>query len=167
LAASRKRQRIADLAHPLSLLGRDVGIAAMAFHNCVAARLGLNPTDHRCVEILQNTEHATAGDLADRIGLTTGAVTAVIDRLEKAGFVRRAAHPTDRRSVVIQTVPERYQELSRLFVPLAQGMSNLCARYSEAELKVIMDYLTRSAELFRRETSLLQSQNAALPDKSM
>jgi DNA-binding MarR family transcriptional regulator len=139
----------------------------MAFHNCVAAKLGLNPTDHRCLEILQNDEDATAGELADRTGLTSGAVTAVIDRLEKAGFVRREAHPTDRRSVVIRTVPERYRELSRLFVPLAQGMSKLCAQYSEADLKVIMDYMTRSAELFRSETSRLQSQNAVLPDKSI
>jgi hypothetical protein len=146
LAKSSRRRRIAALAHPLSKLGRDIGIAAMVFHNSVAAKLGLNPTDHRCLEMLHS-----AG---------------VIDRLERAGFVRREAHPTDRRKVVVQTIPERFQEVSRLFLPLAQGMAALCEQYSDAELKVIMDYMTRSAELFRRETKRLRSDDAAASGKS-
>src|SRR6516225_8343013 len=75
--------------------GRDVGTAAIMFHQAVADRLGLNPTDHKCLDLVHRAGGATAGDLAEWTGLTTGAITGLIDRLERAGFVRREDHPGD------------------------------------------------------------------------
>jgi len=147
----------------LNILGRDLGIAAIVFHQTVADRLGLNPTDHKCLDLLHRAEDATAGDLADWTGLTTGAVTGVIDRLEHRGFVRREAHPTDRRKVVIRVIPERFAELRELFGSLCEGMETLCARYSARDLKVIADYMSRSADLFRRETQRLQGKDPVRP----
>jgi len=156
--AAGKRQRKCETADRLCRAGSDLGTVAMALHQTIADRLGLNPTDHKCLDILNRAAEPTAGDLADWTGLTTGAVTAVIDRLERAGFVRREAHPSDRRKVVVRTIPERVREVQRLFEPLGEAMGALCARYSEAELETIADYLTRSADLFRRESKRLRDE---------
>src|SRR5262249_43014336 len=72
---------------------RQLSAATIMFHQAVADRLGMNVTDHKCADILERNGPMTAGELAERTGLTTGAITGVIDRLEKAGFVRRAEHP--------------------------------------------------------------------------
>jgi DNA-binding MarR family transcriptional regulator len=149
--ATKKR----GAARELLERGRDMGTAAIMFHQAVADCLGLNATDHKCLGLVHDAGEATAGDLAEWTGLTTGAVTGIIDRLERAGFVRRAEHPTDRRKVVVRVVPERLPEVGRLFASLGESMSTLGARYSEAELRVIIDFLTLSAELFRHETRRL------------
>ena len=159
--ASSRTSGKKQAARALLERGRNMGTAAIVFHQAVADRLGLNPTDHKCLGLVHEAGEATAGDLAEWTGLTTGAVTGVIDRLEAAGFVRRAEHPTDRRKVVVRVVSERFPEVGRLFASLAEAMTALCGHYSEAELRVIVDYLTRSAELFRRETRLLR---ASSPD---
>ncbi len=158
MGSSGKRPKN-ELARGILERGREMGTAAIMFHQAVADRLGLNTTDHKCLELVHRAGGATAGDLADWTGLTTGAVTGIIDRLEKAGFVRREEHPTDRRKVVVRVVPERLPEVGRLFTSLAEGMTALCARYTEAELRVIMDHMTRSAELFRHETRRLRAES--------
>jgi DNA-binding MarR family transcriptional regulator len=160
MASTRIRGK-KDLARALLDQGRHMGTAAIMFHQAVADRLGLNPTDHKCLDLMRGSGGATAGELADWTGLTTGAVTGIIDRLERAGFVRREEHPTDRRKVVVRVIPERLPEVGRLFTSLGEAMTALCGHYSEAELRVIVDYLTRSADLFRRETRLLR---AGAPD---
>jgi len=156
MASSRSRGK-KQRARALLDHGRDVGTAAIMFHQAVADRLGLNPTDHKCLDLVRRAGGATAGDLADWTELTTGAVTGVIDRLERAGFVRREEHPADRRKVVVRVIPERLPEVGRLFTSLGEAMTALCGRYSEAELRVIVDYLSRAADLFRRETRLLRA----------
>jgi DNA-binding MarR family transcriptional regulator len=159
--APRSRQRKSELGQQLQCLGRDLGTAALVFHQTVADRLGLNPTDHKCLELLHYATDPAAGDLADWTGLTTGAVTGVIDRLERRGFVRRETHPTDRRKVIIRTIPDRYAEVARLFAGLAEKMGTLCAGYSEEELAIITDHMARSAEVFRSETQRLREQSSA------
>lgn len=154
--APRKRNRKSELGNQLGCLGRDLGTAALVFHQTVADRLGLNPTDHKCLDLLHRATDPTAGDLADWTGLTTGAVTGVIDRLERRGFVRREAHPTDRRKVMIRTIPERYNDVVALFVGLAEKMGTLAAGYTETELAIITDHMARSAEIFRAETKNLR-----------
>ena len=156
--SSGKAPRKNSTAQALLEQGRDVGTAAIMFHQAVADRLGLNPTDHKCLDLVHRAGGATAGDLADWTGLTTGAVTGLIDRLERAGFVRREDHPTDRRKVVVRVVPERLSDVGRLFHSLGEGMKELSARYSEAQLRVIVDYMSRSAELFRHETRRLRGE---------
>jgi DNA-binding MarR family transcriptional regulator len=158
VAVSKKRRKMPDCGDP-GLLGREIGLATMRYHNTVAARLGLNPTDHRCLDLLHGHEEVTAGDLAEWTGLTTGAVTGMIDRLERAGFIRREAHSSDRRKVVIRPVAERFEEVGKMFIPLGRGMANLRDKFSAAELKVIMDYMTGLAELFRKETQRLRTEN--------
>ena len=154
---TRGVDRKRELAVELLMAGRDMGTHAIIFHQSVADRLGLNPTDHKCLDLLHRRENATAGDLAEWTGLTTGAITGVIDRLEKTGFVRREPHPDDRRKIIVRPICEKLSEVAALFKSLAEGMSEVCDRFTQAELRVILEYLTHSAEVFRRETQRLQS----------
>src|SRR5271157_5057901 len=95
---------------------RQLATATVMFHQAIADRLGMHVTDHKCLDILVQTGPIPAGALAERTGLTTGAITGVIDRLEKAGFVRRIKDPDDRRRVVIEPFADRIEkEIAPLF----------------------------------------------------
>jgi len=121
---------------------RQLATATILFHQAIADRLGMHVTDHKCADLLLRTGPITAGELAQRTGLTTGAITGVIDRLEKAGFVRRAEDPHDRRRVIIEPFPERIEkEIGPLFASLAPAMADRCARYSLRELTVMRDFI--------------------------
>ncbi len=80
----------------LNRLTRDLSTETILLHQAIADRLGLNPTDHKCLSLLLDAgEPITAGELAVRTGLTTGAITGIVDRLERARFVRRERDPND------------------------------------------------------------------------
>jgi len=108
----------------------------------VEAKKRSEDTDLRCLDIVCRAGPITAGELAERTGLTTGAITGVIDRLENAGFVRRAKDPTDRRRVVIEPFTDKMErEIAPLFESIARLMADLCARYSTRELAVVRDFI--------------------------
>ena len=103
------------------------------------------------------TGQITAGELAERTGLTTGAVTGVIDRLEKAGLVRRAKDPDDRRRVIIEPFPERIgRQIGPLFESIGRAMANLSAQHSTQELAVIRDFIARFNQVTYEETGKLR-----------
>ncbi len=140
------------LIEDLNQAGRRLSQATILFHQAVADHLGLHPTDHKCIDLLVSAGSTTAGELAEATGLTTGAITGVIDRLEAAGFVRREDDPNDRRRVIIRVVPKRYGEIVRLFEPFAAAVAEMAARYSERELTTILDFMTRSCQVLRDAT---------------
>jgi DNA-binding MarR family transcriptional regulator len=138
---------------------RQLSTATILFHQAVADRLGVHVTDHKCAELLLRTGAITAGELAQLTGLTTGAITGVIDRLEKSGFARRAKDPKDRRRVVVEPVAERLeQEMAPLFAPIARAMGELCAEYGTQELRVIRDFINRFHRVAWDETRKLQGE---------
>ena len=149
---SRELAGRAELLEGLVLAGRQLSTATVMFHQAIADRLGLNVTDHKCMDLLLIKGPLTAGELAGMTGLTTGAITAVIDRLGKAGFVRRADDPHDRRRVIVQVVPKRCRDIERLFEPFAATFGELSARYKDEELVVILDFMTRSREGLHQST---------------
>src|ERR1700691_4076804 len=106
--SSRER---AELLQRLEHGVRRMLAGAILFNQKVADDLGLNATDLQCLNLLELQDASTPGDLARCCGLTTGGVTVVLDRLEKAGYIRRAANPRDRRSVLIRPAPARLREL--------------------------------------------------------
>jgi DNA-binding MarR family transcriptional regulator len=140
-------------------------MATIMFHQAVADRLGMHPTDHKCIGLLASAGSTTAGELAEATGLTTGAITGVIDRLEAAGFVRREDDPDDRRRVIIRVVPKRYRDVARLFEPLAAAAAELSKRYTEEELATILDFMTRSSQMLHEATRGLRN-SAAAPARS-
>lgn len=156
MSPTRTAPARAELIRSILLAGRESSTGAIMLHQAVADRLGLHPTDHKCADFLCRGGPLTAGDIAERTGLTTGAVTGVIDRLEAAGYVRREPDPADRRRVIVRPVPHRLRRIGRLFEPLAAAMAELCARYTDRELAVILDFMTRSDEVARRHTRWLR-----------
>jgi DNA-binding MarR family transcriptional regulator len=145
-----------ELLNALLEASKRLSTQTIFFHQAAAKYLGLNITDHKCLDIVLGMGRATAGQLAELTGLTTGAITSVINRLEKAGFVRRAKDPNDLRIVYVEPVPDNFQPLGEIFIPLGEAMTELFSRYSAEELRVILDYLERSIQVLAREAERLK-----------
>ena len=123
--------------------------ATVLFHAATAERLGLNPTDHKAADLLLQRGPLTAGELARLTGLTTGAVTGIIDRLEAAGWVRRERDRRDRRRVIVAPALRgaRLREVERVFEPIRRAVDHILARYTDAQLAILLDFLEQTREL--------------------
>jgi DNA-binding MarR family transcriptional regulator len=151
------RERVALLAG-LNDAFRQLTSATIMFHQAVADRLDLNITDHKCADILARSGANTAGELAERTGLTTGAITGVIDRLEAAGFARRVRDPNDRRRVIVEPVVKQMERMmSPIFESMGKAAGELCSRYSDDELAVIHDFTRRACDMAMNETRKLRA----------
>ncbi|MBI2761983.1 MAG: MarR family transcriptional regulator [Chloroflexi bacterium] len=153
--APRSRQsRIAALREASVRLSNHNGFYTAA----AAARLGLNRTDVDCLSILFLEGPITAGRLAEATGLTTGGVTGILDRLERAGFVRRESDPEDRRRVIVRVSPEQGRRLIDLFAPMQQAMDALYEQYDDDKLAVLLDHTDRSLAVMQEETARLRQE---------
>ena len=162
MSSSETSKPRAALLTALNQEMRTLGSHTILFHQAVAERLGLNATDHKCADLLSFTGPLTAGELAERTGLTTGAITGVVDRLERAGYVRRERDPGDRRRVIIRPDAERlHAEVAPLFSSLKRGMDALCAGYDDGELAILLDFVTRAQPIFRAEVARLRADEEA------
>jgi DNA-binding MarR family transcriptional regulator len=142
----------------VDLLGKRLSTAAIMFHAAVADRIGVGVSDAKCRSILLELGPTTAGELAKRLGLTTGAVTGVVDRLERARLARRVADPSDRRRVVVKPVLNRRREgeIARLFGPMGTRIRRLAATYSAEEQTTIGEFLSRACEILEEEAAVLR-----------
>ena len=138
---------------------REMSTETIVFHQNVADVLGLHITDHKCLDLIRQYGAMPAGRLAQLTGLTTGAVTGIIDRLEKAGFVRRTNDPKDRRRTIIEPVRNKKWErkIEAIFIPFHESMRKLLSSYSDSELAFLLDVLTKSIELTREESKKLRT----------
>jgi DNA-binding MarR family transcriptional regulator len=138
---------------------RKVSAFSVLFSQTVAARIGVNSTDQECGDLLNIFGPMTAGRLAEISGLTTGAITGVINRLEHAGFVRRVQDPMDRRRVIVHAVPD--SDAARKAAKFFEGMANasiaLCDHYSDEELAVIFDFISNALTITTEEIARLRS----------
>ncbi|HEX7306686.1 MarR family winged helix-turn-helix transcriptional regulator [Lentzea sp.] len=132
--------------------GRELSTAVVAFHEAVGASLGVTAVDQRALAVIAGAGSVSAGELAKEIGLTPGAVTGVVDRLERAGLARRSPHPDDRRRLVITAVRGPFGDT---FSGLSKAMGELTDRYSPAEQAVIADWVARTVEVLREQTRIL------------
>ena len=135
---------------------RRVNLQGSFLGQTVAVRFGLSESDVEALEVLIDTGAATAGRLSELMGLTTGAVTRVIERLEQAGYVRRVPDPADRRRVIVEPVPEKLAAVEALMARFGDKSATEMDRYSESELAVINDFLTRMADVTRDEANALR-----------
>jgi DNA-binding MarR family transcriptional regulator len=117
-----------------------------AFDEAASQRLGVNRTDLRCMDLIATAESMTAGELAQASALTPGAVTTVIDRLERAGYVRRVRDTEDRRRVLLELTPEAHRATGEIWGPLAADAGRWLASYSDEELTGFIDFLKASRE---------------------
>lgn len=124
----------------------------------LARALAVNETDLRCLEILlQELPEASPSQLAERLGLTTGSVTTLLDRLEKAGYLSREAHPTDRRKTIVRATPALQERAYALIGPLlVEGEKMVDENYTAEQVDVIADFMTRATALQRRHIERLR-----------
>jgi DNA-binding MarR family transcriptional regulator len=141
----------AELSAALLVVGRSLGNSSSMLLNAYADRLGLHSTDWGCVLLLNEAlpMPLTAGQLAELTGLTTGAVTGVLDRLENAGYVRRERDPADRRRVIVRLVPEEMARIQPMFDGMIADIVAMHRDYSDDQLAVTIEMLTRSSEILR------------------
>jgi DNA-binding MarR family transcriptional regulator len=120
--------------------------AVAAVDNAVAQRLGVNATDHRCLDILDQRGPTTAGALAEALGLSRSAVTTVLDRLEQHRYVRRLQNPDDRRQVVVTLTPLLHRRARQLHGDGSEADAIL-GGYSVDELALLRDFVRSDREL--------------------
>jgi DNA-binding MarR family transcriptional regulator len=136
---------------------RRTGALMQLMGQAAADRVGINPTDLNCLNILSLSGHMTAGQLARATGLTTASITGVVDRLEEAGYVRRERDTTDRRRVLVHVVTDRAMaDVARVFLPLIRGLRELAASYSDDELRLAVEVYQRVGQLIREKLAQLR-----------
>lgn len=128
------------------------------FDDAAAARLGINRTDLRCLDIVQRLGGASAGELAREASLTTGAVTSVIDRLERAGYVAREADPSDRRRVLIRMTPEAYQAAAAIWGPETVEYMKRMTAVPRSQLEQFLDLMRDMNTIQRRHLERIRGE---------
>jgi DNA-binding MarR family transcriptional regulator len=146
-ARTSKQQLIDQLIREFRLSGNQDS----AFDSVAAERLGVSRTDLHCLNAIENSGGLTAGQLASAAGLTSGAVTGVIDRLERAGFAHRVPDPNDRRRVRVEVTSEFYARADKIWGPLkADWESTLAGRFTAADLERVIEFLRATNDVGRR-----------------
>jgi DNA-binding MarR family transcriptional regulator len=139
---------------------REMSTEAVMFHQALADELGLYVTDHKCMDIIHRFGAMPAGRLGEMTGLTTGAITGMIDRREKASYVRRTNDPKDRRKTIVE--PVRNKKLERkievIFTPLHERMHQVLSSYSDNELTFLLDAMTELIKQTNEESKRLRNQ---------
>ena len=119
---------------------REYVTAEILTGHATAEAIGLNATDFYTLNVLALSGPLTAGELAQRAGLTTGATTRMIDRLESEGFVRRVPDQADRRRVIVETLPDRDSDINAALEPARLAMFDVFKKFNAGQLRVIFDY---------------------------
>ena len=156
---SSTSQNRAQILEKLWDLGRQVSTQTVFLHQAIAQTIGLNATDTKCVDLILRGPDGklTAGQIAEMSGLTTGAVTHIIDRLEKKGFVERQRDPNDRRKVLVSVKMENMAEVGPLYVAIGEAYMGLASRYDDEALRIITDYMERSLEISVQQLAKLRN----------
>jgi DNA-binding MarR family transcriptional regulator len=141
---SVKRLQRRELIEAINLEVRRSQNRTDEYDEAVAHAVGVNRTDMRCLDILAQEGGATAGRLATLMGLTTGAITTVVDRLEAAGFARRERDETDRRRVRVALTEKAHSELMPFYAPLQEMSEQLFSGYTEEQLELLLGFLVEA-----------------------
>jgi DNA-binding MarR family transcriptional regulator len=159
LGKEDKTLKHSELLQALEEQSRELSTRTVIFHHFIGERLGLNPTDHKCLDLIIRAETPmTATQLAEETGLSTGTITGVMDRLEKAGYVRRKRDTDDRRLIFIKPLLDKAMiKLGPIFEPIRKASINLYTKYTDEELTTILDYITNCNRMTQDLTAEMQS----------
>jgi DNA-binding MarR family transcriptional regulator len=147
-----------DLKKRALLAVRDYGVYLTLFRNAMREGHGLNTTEMECLRLLFLKGVGTPSELARYTGLTSGATTAMLDRLEKAGLIERRPNPDDRRGILIIPVKSGAEKVASWFESARKAQDKLLSRYSEEQLEIISDVFERFANLWKQETENIQKE---------
>ncbi len=156
----RRTVRRTELLAALDREGRRTGSLGSMHARAIADLAGVHPTDFEAMDVLDWTGPITAGELARRIGLTSGAVTGVIDRLERDGWVRRGTDPRDRRRVIVELVPDPPHVGTaqiEAFEPLTAEMAAINDRFDDDQLQAVLDWLRAANDAIERSTARMRA----------
>ena len=145
-----------DLKKRALVAVRDYGVNLRRFRNARIEWAGLNATDMECLELLFLKGIATPSELARHTGLTSGATTAMLDRLEKAGLIERRPNPDDRRGTLIVPAKAGSEKVASWFESARKAQDALISSYSEKELEIIADIFERFTKLWEEEREKVQ-----------
>ncbi len=154
-AVRRSKQ---DLAGEIvGSLARRHSTAVVLFHHAVAERLGLGPTDHKCLDLLRERGPMAGSDLSAITGLTSGAITGVVARLERARYLRREPDPQDGRKQILHLALER-AHIQDVINPLRQDVAALLENFDTHQLTAIAEFLAGTTDLIYRHAALLRAE---------
>jgi DNA-binding MarR family transcriptional regulator len=147
-----------ELIQRINREGRRMSTITTIFHQAVAVAAGLSGTDHKYLDLIMENGEMTSGELAEKTGLTSGAITGIVDRLEKQKLVKRRRDTEDRRKVFIVAQHENaYKKLGPVFQSLVDGFNQFYDQFSDEELVVIEKYLRESSDFFKMKTEDLKA----------
>ncbi|HVM71019.1 MAG TPA: MarR family transcriptional regulator [Anaerolineales bacterium] len=138
------------------MAARDYGIQMTLYRNIIFEKLGVNVTDMECLGFLFSKRIASPTDLSKYTGLTSGATTAMLDRLEKGGFIERRPNPEDRRGTLIVLAKSGAEKVAAWYAPVGKAQEQLISDYSEKELQLISDFFERYAKIWEQEREKIQ-----------
>lgn len=146
--------------YELMLAVRQLTRTTLIHQHIIAEDMGLSVTDAECIDFLQEMGPSTAGDLARATRLTTGAITSVIDRLEKAGYVQRSPDPKDRRKVIVSFLPQKHTDskAKARYGALAGAVQQLFMNYTDQQLKFLIDHSHALTEIYKSQTQTILHQ---------
>jgi DNA-binding MarR family transcriptional regulator len=150
----RKHELVAEI---VARLARRHSTAVVLFHHAVAERLGLGPTDHKCLDLLRDRGAMAASDLAAITGLTSGAITGVVARLERSGYLRREPDPHDGRKQILRLALER-AHIQDLVDPLRKDVAALLENFDAHQLAAVAEFLDRTTDLVYHHAALLRAE---------
>jgi DNA-binding MarR family transcriptional regulator len=150
-----------ELMEKLWDLGRKMSTQTVFLHQALAQTAGLNATDTKCIDLILRAPdgRVTAGWLSDMTGLTTGAITHILDRLDKRGFIHRIRDTHDRRKVFIEVRPQSLAPLIPKYEAIGKAYMALVEKYNDTELQLICDYLEKTSEISEQELAKLIQAN--------
>ena len=157
---SKKTER-RKLLNRLWDLGRTMSTQTVFLHQAIAQSVGLNATDTKCIDLMLRGPRGslTAGWLSDMTGLTTGAITHILDRLEKRGFIERLRDTQDRRKIFVRVRPERLEPLLPKYEEIGKAFIKLAEQYGDRDLQVICDYLEKTSAVSEAELAKMIAAN--------
>lgn len=142
----RRSKRRSELEHAVLDAGRRVSQAAVVYHSKVAAHFGLGATDMKALDLIQSAGPLTPSELAERMGFAPASVTAMVDRLQARGLLRRVPHPTDGRRLLVEFEPSAVNVLAPVYAPFFSSLADMLADYSDSELALIARAFTDVAD---------------------
>jgi DNA-binding MarR family transcriptional regulator len=147
-----------ELTAELHRAMRDASARGVIYSQAVAERLGIGSADLECLDIIALRGPTPAGAIAEAVGLTSGAITGVVDRLERAGLARRERSRQDRRVVMVRVLPAVERRVVPLFEPMEKAAASALADYSDEDLKLLLDFLRRASAASATALAELQKQ---------
>ena len=154
-----KKSKRAELLGKLWDLGRRMSTQTVFLHEAIARTAGLSATDTKCMDLILRAAEGgvTAGYLSGKSGLTTGAITHILDRLERGGFVERVRDTRDRRKVFVKVREERLKDLAPKYEAIGKAYLEMLGQYDDEQLELICEYLEKTAEVSEREAGKIRN----------